>query len=523
MRNTASDLMGHQLVRQNCHIHQDVLAQRTEAELAAKDLGYWNVSGMLLETKNMGIKLLSVSASAAGPHVNPGPENRSIAVAKLPRSASLHLPPCDTHRQLMASSSTSRRRLQPRRQTTPGHKTTSQPPWQPCRRCGKSYVQLPTELCNECDKKLYCTAPPLKIRLDDKRPLLQAEPLVFPVAPPPPPQKPNGTSTKVEKQGRRGSKTLPSIDSVVGAPVVVRQSSSKTSTTSGSQRSSSSAARESKTNVADGRGAGESPVSQSPPSQRPSIRRKPVPTPVKEDVGPVYELPAEPALASVERETRGRRTERDNRPLQVLQQAQQQQKRLAEVAASAPPPPPMPPSPPPRTYLIAQPTQDPQASFAQRVVRDAGGPLTVERQRVLAQELDQARAELECSRRAVRNLNEEMARMSLRKFRADDLRRVREENRRLQNQISSSSSSTKTRMTTTKTTTARVKVEVAEQGQRRQRPKVNHSHHDCPQYYSVPELRTLLQKGEADPDSLARVYGELCERCREAVQDFIES
>ncbi|KAK8126413.1 uncharacterized protein PG998_002172 [Apiospora kogelbergensis] len=260
----------------------------------------------------MGLKFPSVSASAAASHVNHGLENRSMARAKLSQPALLHpSPSCDMRRGLMGSSTTSRKRLQPRRQTTPGHKAATQPPWQPCRKCGKSYVQLPTELCNECDKKLYCTAPPLKIRLDDKRPLLQAEPLVFPAAPPPPPQKLNGSSTKLEK--RAGA---------AAAKAIVKSSNSKycAATTTAT-------------------------------------------------------------IATV-----------------------------AAVVAAA--------DLPNRAADTGPPGQLRAARGARR-----RGPLSAERQRVLAQELSHARAELECSRRAVRNLNEEMARMAVRTFRADDRRR----------------------------------------------------------------------------------------------------
>ncbi|KAK8056860.1 hypothetical protein PG993_002087 [Apiospora rasikravindrae] len=431
-----------------------------------------------------------------------------------PSSPSPLHPSCDTRRrQEMVSSSGSRKRLQPRPKAA-----AAQRPWQPCRKCGKSYVQLPLELCNECDKKLYCTIPPQKIRLDDKRPLLEAEPLVFPPSSSPP-QKLNGGSTKLEKRGRRETKTLPSIESVVGAPVVARQSSVKSAGTSDGQHSPNSAARESKTMAGEG-SVGEAAMSQmlSSPRTSMSIRRKPVATPMKENGGPVYELPAEVALAPVEQESRGRSTQsRGDRPLVVLQQAQQQQKRLpvptppavASATATGASPPPTPPKP--RTYLLAQPTRDPQASFAQRVVRDAGGPLSAERQRVLAQELSRAQAELECSRRAVRNLNEEMARMGLRKFRAEELRRLREENRRVQEQISTRASSM-----------AQAGVEVTEEGRRRRRWEMDHQHQHLHQQQDL-DLKVFLEKGAMNPESLSRVYGQLCGRCRGAVQEFIES
>ncbi|KAK8095545.1 hypothetical protein PG999_013567 [Apiospora kogelbergensis] len=147
-----------------------------------------------------------------------------------------------------------------------------------------------------------------------------------------------------------------------------------------------------------------------------------------------------------------------------------------------------------------------------------GGPLSAERQRVLAQELSHARAELECSRRAVRNLNEEMARMAVRTFRADDRRRrLREDNRRVQEHVGS----TRTR---TMAATTQGEAEVTEEQQRRRwRQQQLEVDHDNGQHYNILELETLLKKGGEDPESLARVYGELCGRCREAVRDFIES
>ncbi|KAK7924785.1 hypothetical protein PG985_006839 [Apiospora marii] len=470
----------------------------------------------------------------------------------LPPSTTAHSRDTTTRRPPMASSSaSSRKRLQVR--PPPRLK---EPPWQPCRKCGKSYVQLPMELCNECDKKLYCTAPPQqKIRLDGKRPSLEAEPLVFPPVSPavapasvttttPLLQKLNRNSTKLEKRGKKETRSLlPSIESVVGTPpVVAKQACLKTAGTSNGQRHfSDSAVGQFKVNEA-GEGVGDVPRPQTLSSPRPSIRRKPVATHIKEDGEPIYELPAEVTLAPAPAE-RGRSTEtRDTRPLQVLQQAQQRQRRLssappAPVPApaesspprSTPPAPPSPPSPgppPPQTYLLAQPTRDPQASFAQRVVRDAGGPLNAERQRMLTQELGRARAELECSRRAVRNLNEEMARMSVRQYRADELRRLKEDNRRLQAQISSASA------------TARVGVEVLEAQRRRRlgigadRPPNSqhnnqHQHHQHQHQHQQKrpdvQLGTLLQKGEKNPESLTRVYGQLCGPCRGAVHEFIAS
>lgn len=431
---------------------------------------------------------------------------------------------------MASSSASSRKRLQVRQPPR-----LKEPPWQPCRKCGKSYVQLPMGLCNECDKKLYCTAPPQKIRLDGKRPSLEAEPLVFPpaaapaTAPTPLLQKLNRNSTKLEKRGKKDTRNLlPSIESVVGTPpVVAKQACSKTAGTSNGQRHfSDSAVGESRADEAE-EGPGDVPRLQTLSSPKPSIRRKPVAAHAK-DGEPIYELPAEVALTPVER---GRSTEtRDSRPLQVLQQAQQKQRRLSSAPPApapaesspprlvppAPPSPPSPPSPapPPQTYLLGQPTRDPQASFAQRVVREAGGPLNAERQRALTQELGRARAELECSRRAVRNLNEEMARMSVRQYRADELRRLKEDNRRLQAQISSASA------------TARVGVEVLEARWRRlgtDRPPNkttnHHRHHKQPDV----ELGTLLRKGEKNPESLTRVYSQLCGRCRGAVHEFIAS
>ncbi|KAK8048976.1 hypothetical protein PG994_010706 [Apiospora phragmitis] len=403
----------------------------------------------------------------------------------------------------MASSSSSRKRLQPRQQPRP--KTVAQPPWQPCRRCGKSYVQLPLELCNECDKKRYCAAPPQRIRLDDKRPLLGAEPLVFPASPPP--YKLNWGSTRLEKRGKRETKTLPSIESVVGTPVVERQSSLKTAGTSNDQHSSDSAVRESRTNAAEG-SVGEASIPQTLSSPRPSIRRKPVAAPIKKDGGPVYELPAEVVLTPLEQANRRRSMSQDNRPLLALQQAQQQQKRLpaaaagVAVAAETSSPPTTPPRP--RTYLLAQPTRNPHASFAQRVVRDAGGPLNAERQRVLEQELGRAQAELECSRRTVRNLNEELSRMGLRQFR-EDTRRLQEHNLSTRTMAQGGAEATDER---------RRRLEIGHHQQRRRQRQ---------QPQQDLDLEVLLGKGERNPESLSRVYSQLCGRCQGAVQDFIES
>ncbi|KAK8089668.1 hypothetical protein PG997_004629 [Apiospora hydei] len=450
-------------------------------------------------------------------------------MAKVLQPSSLLHPSCETRRrQEMVSSSLSRKRLQPRQQLQ-AKAGAAQRPWQPCRKCGKSYVQLPLELCNECDKKLYCTDPPQKIRLDDKRPRLEAEPLVFPPSSPQP-QKLNGGSTKLEKRGKRDAKTLPSIETVVGTAVAARRSSVKSAGISDSQRSSNdSTVRENETIVEEG-SVGDTSMPQMLTSPKPSIRRKPVATPMKENGGPVYELPAEVALAPVEQEHRDRGTQgRDDRPLLVLQQAQQQQKRLSPPRPAPAPAPAVavvttttteaspPPTPPrPRTYLLAQPTRDPQASFAQRVVRDAGGPLSAERQRVLAQELGRAQAELECSRRAVRNLNEEMARVGLRKFRADELRRLQEENRRVREHIGTRAS-------------ANASAEVMEEERRRRWRLDSNFHHREHQHqhqlYQQQglDLEVFLEKGATNPESLSQVYGQLCGQCRGTVQGFIES